>query len=116
MRAHHLAYPVDRLHDGVVKIIDYWNSEASFEELHDGVGAYETGTTGYQNLLGGWDHFEEGQKEIMESEREKWVVGWEFMERVREKTEWDLGMFTLLPFTFILISLDLLLSRHSPFN
>jgi len=40
-----LGVPVDRLHDGVVKIVYYWNSEASFEELHDGVGAYETGTT-----------------------------------------------------------------------
>ena len=53
MRTHHLAYPVDSLHDGVVEIVDYRNSEASFEELHDGVGAYETGTTGDQNLLGG---------------------------------------------------------------
>ena len=71
MRAHHLAYPVDRFHDGVVEIVDYWNSEASFEELHDGVGAYETGTTGDQNLLGGGNHFgEREKKEIMESESE----------------------------------------------
>jgi len=35
------------------------------------VGAYETGTTGDQNLLGGGNHFgEREKKEIMESESE----------------------------------------------
>jgi len=62
MRAHHFPYTVHRLHDGVVQIVDYWNSEASFEELHDGVGAYETGATGDKNLLGGGDHFAKCEK------------------------------------------------------
>lgn len=55
-RANHLADAVHCFHDGVIEIVDYWNAEASFEKLNDGVGANETGTTGDQNVLGGRHH------------------------------------------------------------